>query len=71
MTTVNRSYRFPGPDLQRIDLDATAAGNCMECSESFDSFEDSTRHATKEQHVVRVQEIRLFDIRPRSRQEKS
>lgn len=61
-------YRRPGPTLQRVDLDVSAAGACQDCPKHFRSFERSCQHAAGEQHTVRVTETRLYDVTPRDRQ---
>ena len=66
MTAVGRSYRHPGPDVARVDLDASASGTCKTCGRSFRSFDASTRHAASERHVVAVTETRHFEIHPRA-----
>lgn len=61
--------QHPGPDLARVDRDTTAAGKCLDCGRNFRSFEASTKHAAKDQHVVQVTAKHTFDVTPRTRQE--
>lgn len=69
MTTIGRSYRHPGPDLARVDVDASASGSCQDCPRTFRSFEACTRHVATERHTVTVTERREFHVIPRTRQE--
>ena len=61
------SYRRPGPDLSRVDKDATAKGTCLDCDKALRSFEDCTRHAAAAQHAVSVTEERTYLVVPRGR----
>ena len=69
MTAVGRSYRHPGPDLARVDLDASATGKCTECDRAFRSFSASTLHAAREKHTVAVTETRSFHVVPRQQED--
>lgn len=57
----------PGPDLSRVDRDASAIGRCVDCAEALPTFEDCTRHAARFDHAVSVTETRVFLVVPRSR----
>lgn len=66
---IGRTWRHPGPDLARVDIDVSATGACADCDKTFRTFTTSTTHAAREQHTVQVTELRMFHVVPRHKRE--